>query len=141
MATTEGASFTSRLAEEAIAPGICVTPGDTNPTTTVRLPDAADDINGALHFPIGVSVLDAYRDSANYADGDNVRICVKGDIFVYVTEAVKANGPVFVTATTGAFSGTTGVQLYNAAFLDASSGAEVVRVRLNGPFTTVVTSA
>jgi hypothetical protein len=140
MASSEGASFSSRQAEETIAPGLVVTPGDTNPATTCALPDSAADLDGTDHMAIGVAVLDPYRLSADYVDGDAVRICVKGDVWVNVaTNAAKAGGPVYVTATTGAVDGTTGTQLHNAVFLDAGTG--LVRVRLNGPFTAAFASA
>lgn len=136
MATTEGAAFTSRLAEEAIAPGIFVCPGATNPETTCRLPDSADDVDGTAHTLIGVTALDPYRTAANYADGDAVRIVTKGEVFVTVTAAASlVGGNVYVVHTTGAVRGTAdaGATLITGAkFLTAGTGVQ--KIQLNAPF-------
>lgn len=132
MATTEGAEFTSRLAVEAISPGFVLVPGDTNPETTAKLPDAATEIDGTAHTAVGIAVLDPYRTSADYADGDAVRICTKGEMWINVTAAASlVGGPVFVVHTTGAVRGTTDVgatQLPNAVFLTAGTGLQKIRI-------------
>lgn len=136
VASTEGAEFTSRLAEETIAPGLVVCPGDTNPETTCALPDSADDIDGTAHTPVGVAVLDPYRTSASYTDGEAVRVMTKGELFVNVTAAASlVGGKVYVVFTTGAVRGTAdagATVLPNAVFLTAGTGVQ--KVRLNGPF-------
>lgn len=138
MASTEGAEFTSRLAEETIAPGLFVNPGDTNPDTTCRLPDTADDVDGTDHTLLGIAVLDPYRTSADYTDGESVRICTKGEVFVTVTAAASlAGGKVYVVHTTGAVRGTSdagATVLPNATFKTATSAGEVGVIQLNAPF-------
>ena len=136
MATTEGAAFTSRLAEETIAPGLFVVPGDTNPETTCALPDLVGEVDGTVHSPVGVAVLDPYRTSADYVDGDAVRICTQGEMFVNVTAAASlVGGPVYVVFTTGAVRGTAdagATLLPNAVFLTAGTGVQ--KIKLNSPF-------
>ena len=136
MATTEGASFTSRLAEETIAPGLFVNPGDTNPDTTCRLPDTANDIDGTEHTLLGVSVLDAYRDSADYTDGESVRICTQGELFINVTVAASlSNGDVYVVEVGGTVRGTADASatlIQGAKFLTAGTGVQ--KIKLNAPF-------
>ena len=136
MATTEGAAFTSRLAEETIAPGLFVVPGDTNPETTCALPDLVGEVDGTAHTPVGVAVLDPYRTSADYVDGDAVRICTQGEMFVNVTAAASlVGGGVYVVFTTGAVRGTAdagATLLPNAVFLTAGTGVQ--KIKLNSPF-------
>lgn len=136
MASSEGAAFTSRLAEETIAPGLVVAPGDTNPETTCALPDSAVDLDGTDHSAVGIAVLDPYRESADYTDGESVRICVQGEMFVNVTAAASlVGGGVYVVFTTGAVRGTAdaGATLIpNAVFLTAGTGVQ--KIKLNGPF-------
>ena len=136
LATTEGAEFTSRLAEETIAPGLFVVPGDTNPETTCALPDAAGEIDGTAHTPVGVAVLDPYRESADYTDGASIRILTKGEMYVNVTAAASlVGGKVYVVHTTGAVRGTTdagATVLPNAVFLTAGTGVQ--KIKLLGAF-------
>lgn len=138
MATTEGAEFTSRLAEETIAPGLFVNPGDTNPNTTCRLPDTANDVNGTEHTLLGIAVLDPYRTSASYTDGESVRICTKGEVFVTVnTAASLAGGKVYVVHASGAVRGTADASatvLPNAVFKTATSAGAVGVIKLLGAF-------
>jgi hypothetical protein len=138
MATTEGAEFTSRLAEETIAPGLFVCPGDTNPSTTCALPDSANDVDGTDHTPIGVAILDPYRTSASYTDGEAVRICTKGEVFVTVTAANSlAGGKVYLVHTTGAVRGTAdagATVLPNAVFKTATASGSVGVIKLLGAF-------
>jgi hypothetical protein len=131
MATTEGAEFTSKLALEAIVPGdVVIHAGD----NTCELPDVTGEVTAGT--AAGIAVLDPYRTSADYADGEAVRICTKGEILVDVTVAGSTvGGPVYVIFTTGKIRGTSdagAVALPNAVFLTAGTGVQ--RVKLTGPF-------
>lgn len=133
MASTEGAEYTSKLAEETIAPGLCVNPGDTNPENTCRLTDGANDVDGTEHFLLGIAVLDPYRESADYVDGESVRIVTKGDVLVTVTTNTSVvGGAVFCVVASGAIDGTTGTAIPGAKFLTAAAAGELAIVRLNG---------
>jgi hypothetical protein len=129
MATTEGAKFTSKLAEEAIAEGLVVVPGDTNPATTCRLSDEAGEINGTIHTAWGISVLDPYRTASAYADGEEVLICTEGEIWVnVVTNASLVGGAVFCVVASGTIDGTTGTAIPGAKFLTAGTGLQKIRL-------------
>lgn len=138
VASSTGAEFTSRLAEETIAPGLLVVPGDTNPESTCALPDAAGEIDGTTHTPVGFAVLDPYRTSADYTDGESVRIMTRGELFVTVTVAASlVGGKVYVVHATGAVRGTADASatvLPNATFKTATSAGSVGIIQLNGPF-------
>lgn len=130
MATTEGAEFTSKLALEAIVPGDFVI---LNGENTCELPDVTGEVTGGV--ALGFAVLDPYRTSADYADGEAVRICTKGEIFVDVTVAASTvGGPVYVIHATGKVRGTadaSATALPNAIFLTAGTGPQ--KVKLTSP--------
>lgn len=127
MATSEGANYSSRQADETIAPGLLVVPTGDN---TCALPDAAGEVDGTTTFSLGIAVLDPYRVSADYTEDEHVRICVKGDIFVTVAGAAVAGAALEVDPLTG-IPTVGGTIVPGATFLTSGTDT-LVAVRLNG---------